>query len=156
MISLYKPHLDELWFREEMLEDELTMSFNHAYGGVISFPKEKWERWYQLWLNDNDHHHFYRYLKNENNDYVGEVAYHLDNHENIYLIDILIYAPFRSQGYAKEGLKLLINEMKEKGVSSAYDNVAIDNVNAINLLVNFGFIEQYRNDEIVMLKYVIK
>lgn len=42
MVELYKPRIEDLWFREKMLSDDQTMSYNHAYGGTISFPKEKW------------------------------------------------------------------------------------------------------------------
>lgn len=38
MISLYKPEIDELWFRESMMADNATMSYNHAWGGTIPFP----------------------------------------------------------------------------------------------------------------------
>jgi hypothetical protein len=30
MIALYKPKVDELWFKESLMADEATMSYNHA------------------------------------------------------------------------------------------------------------------------------
>ena len=41
MIELYKPNLEELWFKEKMMNDEDTMSYNHAYGGTIPFPTQE-------------------------------------------------------------------------------------------------------------------
>ena len=38
MLELYKPLVDDLWFKEKMMGDEQTMSYNHAYGGTIPFP----------------------------------------------------------------------------------------------------------------------
>ena len=37
MIELYKPTIDDLWFRERFLADEATMSYNHAWGGTNPF-----------------------------------------------------------------------------------------------------------------------
>ena len=39
MIELYKPDVNDLWFRKRMMSDEQTMSYNHASGGTIAFPK---------------------------------------------------------------------------------------------------------------------
>lgn len=44
-VTLYKPHLDDLWFRQAMMADPETMSYNNAWGGTIPFPREKWEVW---------------------------------------------------------------------------------------------------------------
>lgn len=42
----HRPTLQELHFRERLLSDEETMSYNAAWGGTIPFPAEKWESWY--------------------------------------------------------------------------------------------------------------
>ena len=39
-IEFYKPKIEDLWFKETMLADEDTMSYNHAYGGTVPFPKD--------------------------------------------------------------------------------------------------------------------
>ncbi len=49
-IQLYKPQLDDLWFRQRMMADPETMSYNRAWGGTIPFPKEKWKAWYDDWI----------------------------------------------------------------------------------------------------------
>ena len=46
MIELVIPTLEEMWFRESLMADEETMSYNHAWGGTIPFPKEDWKDWY--------------------------------------------------------------------------------------------------------------
>ena len=38
MLTLHKPGYEDLWFRQKMLGDEETMSYNHAWGGTIPFP----------------------------------------------------------------------------------------------------------------------
>lgn len=50
MIELYKPNVDELWFKEMMMSDESTMFYNH---GTIAFPVSKLDAWYQRWMNDD-------------------------------------------------------------------------------------------------------
>jgi len=53
-IQLYKPQLDDLWFRQSMMADPETMSYNKAWGGTIPFPKEKWKAWHDRWINNTD------------------------------------------------------------------------------------------------------
>ena len=72
MLELNKPELEDLWFREELLSDKATMSYNHAWGGTISFPKEKWESWYNKWVMSCEGKQFYRYIKVDHT-FVGEV-----------------------------------------------------------------------------------
>ncbi len=42
MITTYKPALKDLWFRQQFMADEATMSYNAAWGGTISFPESAW------------------------------------------------------------------------------------------------------------------
>ncbi len=51
MLTLYEPKYEDLWFRQMMLEDEDTMSYNHAYGGTIPWPEDKWSSWYNYWID---------------------------------------------------------------------------------------------------------
>ncbi len=71
MIEAVIPAFEELWFRQRMLCDEATMSFNHAWGGTIPFPEDEWKPWYDYWIVNHDNQRYYRYLKNENGDFVG-------------------------------------------------------------------------------------
>ena len=76
MIELYKPTIEELGFRESLIADEKTMSYNHAWGGTIPFPKTEWEKWYHRWLEGSALQRFYRYLyDSKNKNFVGEVAF---------------------------------------------------------------------------------
>ena len=54
MIKAYKPALDELSFRESLMADPETMSYNDAWGGTIPFPKEDWKDWYEYWTEDTE------------------------------------------------------------------------------------------------------
>jgi len=153
-VIFYKPHLEDLWFRQAMMADPETMSYNNAWGGTIPFPRENWEEWYDYWvINPKDR--FYRYITTgESRSFVGEAAYHYDNDLNIYLADIIISARSRRHGYGKAGLEMLCEMAQKEKIPELYDNIAINNP-GINLFLQCGFQEEYRTEEIIMLKKVL-
>lgn len=150
MLELYKPLVDDLWFKEKMMGDEQTMSYNHAYGGTIPFPKECWSDWHSRWITNHDSNRFYRYVK-ANDAFVGEVAYHFDGERQIYIADVIIYAPHRGKGYGRTGLLLLCENAKSNGIKELYDDIAIDN-SAVELFLKCGFAEVLRTSEYVLVK----
>lgn len=150
MIELVIPKLEDLWFREKLLADEETMSYNHAWGGTISFSEEKWQNWYDLWVINRENKRYYRYLKDEKG-FVGEIAYHYDPEYDGYVADVIIFSQFRGRGYGSQGLKLLCEAAKENGIKVLYDDIAIDNT-AISLFKKQGFFEVNRTDEKIILK----
>ena len=152
MIKLHKPELSELKFRQEMLSDEETMRYNHAWGGTIEFPEENRKAWYDWWIRDTENKRFYRYLFDDEIDqFVGEIAYHYDSEREIYITNVIVMARYRGKGYGSTGLKYLCAAAKDNGISVLYDDIAIDN-KAIAMFIKNGFIEEYRTDEIIMLK----
>ena len=155
MLRLYKPALDDLWFRQELLSDPDTMSYNNAWGGVISFPQDKWQDWYNYWLIETEDKRVYRYLLNAaTNQFIGEAAYHFDDSRNIYICDIIVYAKYRGNGYGTEGLSLLCEAAKENGVSTLYDDIAADNP-SVQLFLNNGFAVDFQTEDVVMVKRVL-
>ena len=73
-ITLYKPSLEDLWFRQLMMADPETMSYNHAWGGTIPFPKEEWHDWYDFWIVNHENRRYYRYLKDNSGRFIGPMA----------------------------------------------------------------------------------
>ncbi len=152
MITAYKPALRDLWFRRQFLADEATMSYNAPWGGTIPFPENAWEAWYDHWMIHHDHRRFYRYLQDsETKSFVGEIAYHYDEARRIWLADVIVASEYRGRGYGTEGLQLLCEAAKTNGVDILRDDIAIDNP-AVPLFLKAGFTEEYRTDEIIMLK----
>ena len=152
MIQPYKPTYQDLWFRERFLADEATMAYNHAWGGTIPFPESDWADWYDAWVARPDGRRYYRYLqKSETGEFVGEIAYHFDPDREIWIADVIVCAQYRGRGYGTQGLKLLCDAAAEHGIAELYDNIAIDNP-GISLFLKAGFTEEYRTDEIIMLK----
>lgn len=153
MLTIYKPALDDLWFKQEMLEDRKTMQYNHAWGGCIPFPRKDWPDWYDYWIINNENKRYYRYLVNDGK-FIGEIAYHYNNEEGHYLADIIIHAKYRGCGYGKEGLKILCEEAKKNGIKVLYDDIAIDNT-AIKIFIDCGFSIEYKTVDKIYLKKVL-
>ena len=151
MISLYKPKYEDLWFRQAMLSDAETMSYNRAWGGTIPFPEEDWAAWYDAWVAHPENRRFYRYLRDGAGRFVGEIAYHRDDARDIWAANVIVYAPYRGRGYGSRALELLCEAAKQNGVAVLHDDLAIDNP-ALSLFLRHGFAEEYRTDEIIMLK----
>ena len=152
MLALHKPARDELWFRQELLADPATMSYNDAWGGAIAFPEEDWDGWYDHWLACDERLRFYRYLFDaENAEFVGEVAYHYSEDEGIYLADVIVIADRRGRGFGRTGLQMLCDAARERGVRVLYDNIALGNP-AIALFLSEGFFEEYRTDDCIYLR----
>ncbi len=150
MLKSVVPALDEMWFRESLMADEETMSYNAAWGGTIPFPKEEWEEWYDYWIVNHENKRFYRYLQDENG-FVGEIAYHYDKNYDGYMADVIIFSKYRREGYGAKGLEMLCAAAKENGIKVLYDDIAIDNT-AIKLFLKQGFREDYRTEEVIVLK----
>lgn len=150
-VYFYKPKLEDLWVRETILADPDTMSYNNAWGGAIPFPRENWKDWFDYWIA-NPNKRFYRYITTGNSrSFVGEAAYHFDPDMDLYLADIIISAKSRRLGFGKAGLLLLCEAAKNEKIPELYDNIAIDNP-GISLFFQCGFEEEYRTEEIIMLK----
>ena len=147
------PTLEEMWFRESLLADEETMSYNSAWGGTIPFPEALWQDWYDYWISADDGQRYYRYLKDENG-FVGEIAYHYNSELNGYVANVIISSWNRGRGYGAQGLQLLCSAAKENGIEALYDDIAIDNT-AISLFLKQGFVEEYRTTEKIILKKVL-
>ena len=154
MITLYKPEYEDLRFRQTMLADAETMSYNHAWGGTVEFPETDWAEWYDRWIVRTEGRRFYRYLKNESGEFVGEAAYHYDPELGCHVADVIVYAKYRGRGYGGQALDLLCLAAKENGLSVLYDNIAADNP-ATGFFLRRGFTEEYRTDEIIMLNKVL-
>ena len=150
MLTLYRPKQTDLWFRQALLADEETMSYNHAWGGTIAFPEEDWADWYDYWIAHPEGKRFYRYLS-DGGLFVGEIAYHYDAELSGFVADVIVYAPARGKGYGRAGLRLLCAAAKENGITELYDDIASDNP-AVGLFLRHGFAEAFRTDGKIVLK----
>lgn len=150
-ILLHRPAFEELSFRQALLGDSATMAYNHAYGGTIDFPRERWGNWYGRWIEDTSGERFYRYLYDpQTGNFVGEAAYHFDGKLDGYICDVIVSAACRGRGYGTQGLALLCEAAKANGVERLYDNIAVDNP-SVAVFLRSGFREVLRNEEYVLV-----
>lgn len=151
MLLLHAPQPEELAFKQQMLADPATMAYNHAWGGVIPFPRERWADWHARWVGQPEGR-FYRYLQDgDSGAFVGEIAWHRDGKTGRPLADVIVHAPFRGRGYGREGLALLCAAAREAGLTVLYDDMAADNP-AAGLFRAFGFTEEGRTAQTILLK----
>ena len=151
-LVLYRPRLEELSWREKWLGDSPTMSYNHAFGGTIAFPRERWTDWYARWMEDDTGTHFYRYLQMEDGgEFVGNVSYHYDEEFQGHICEVLVAARYRGRGFGRQGLELLCEAARENGIKRLADNIAIDNP-AAELFQRCGFRERLRNGEYILME----
>lgn len=150
-IQLYRPAPEELWFRQRLLGDPETMAYNRAYGGTIPFPRERWAPWYERWV-ERPEGRFYRYLREfSGGRFVGEAAYHWDEELGEFICDVIVEARYRGRGYGRQGLALLCEAARERGVVRLCDNIALDNP-SVSLFLSMGFRERLRNGEYVLVE----
>ena len=150
MLVLVKPTIDELSFKQELLSDEETMSFNHKYGGTIDFNKDRWQAWYDKWISSSNPNYFYRYLYSSKHQcFVGEIAYHFE--DDRYLCDVIIHSKYRNLGFGGKGLDLLCECAKENGIDVLYDDILLDN-SSVHLFLKHGFYIVDKTDECYIVR----
>ena len=151
MLTIYEPKYEDLWFRQRVMADEETMSYNHAWGGTIPWPKAKWGDWYDRWVANPKDGRLYRYVKNNSGDFVGEIAYHYDADMQGFTANVIIFSKYRGRGYGGQALELLCAEAGANGITVLYDDMAVGNP-ALALFLRHGFTEEARTAEKILLK----
>lgn len=150
MVKLYQPKVEDLWFKQALLSDEATMAYNHAWGGTLTFPEERWKTWHNHWVAQPEGKRFYRYIM-ENGRFLGETAYHFDEEQERFFVDVIVLASYRGKGYGKQALLLLCEAAKAQGISMLFDEIAADNP-SLSLFLHCGFIEVQRTQETIVIK----
>ena len=118
-IELYVPKPEDLWFRQGLLGDPATMSYNKGYElgfdgyhndtGCIDFPVEAHSGWYARWIGAEPQR-FYAYLREtETGEFLGEVSLYETEGPGVYEMGIVLHSAQRGKGYSKEGIRLLLD-----------------------------------------------
>ena len=107
-LSLHIPSYDELWYRQRLMQDPDTMSYNRGYDlrisgydpktGCIAFPESEWEGWYAFFIG-REPLRFYAYIVRESDGaFLGEVNLHRPPEANPTEMGIVIEACHRGKG----------------------------------------------------------
>lgn len=121
-LQLHIPKKEDGWFYTKMMTDPETMAYNAPWfppDGCIPNPEEGWNDLMSSWIGNEDKR-FYAFLKRTlDGFFVGDVNYHYNSEQNWYDMGVVIFAPERGKGYAKKGLKLLLDRaFRINGISS--------------------------------------
>ena len=158
-VYLHIPDISELWYRQHLMSDAETMSYNRGYEafvgydrdtGCIAFPESEWEEWYQYFIG-NEPKRFCAYIvRKEDGAFIGEVNLHESSEHDWHEMGIVIEAKYRGKGYAKIALRQLIEygfeQMKVKAIHNIFET---ERMAAIRTHLAAGFREYARDDGMV-------
>ncbi|CEO20445.1 GNAT family N-acetyltransferase [Paraclostridium sordellii] len=113
-LYLHVPTFDELDYRQKILGQEDTMSYNKGYNlltenynnetGCIDFSKKYWDKWYAKWILEATDRYYAYIVESNTDDFVGEVCFYYEEEEKLYRIGIVIESIHRGKGYCSKGL----------------------------------------------------
>lgn len=153
-LFIYKPKIEDLWFRQKLMEDKNTMSYNEKWGGIMAFPRECWESFYKNSILCDENKFFYGFLTTKKGEFVGDVGFRFDEERNKYIVHLLIFNDYRNRGYGTMGLKLICEKAKSIGIKVLHDDIAIDNP-SVNLFLKNGFTKEYITEDYIMVKKIL-
>lgn len=117
-LLLHIPALHELDYRQRIMADPETMSYNKGYDisfngyhkdtGCIDFPESEWQEWYDYYIGQEPERFYAYILRREDSSFIGEVNLHRSSDSDSYEMGILLEACHRGRGYSKEALSLLL------------------------------------------------
>lgn len=160
-LFLHIPARGELWYREKMLSDPNTMSYNRGYElncerydnetGCIDFPESEWENWHSLFCRSEQR--FYAYIaRRSDGAFIGEVNLHKNQNAERFDMGIVIEAKHRGKGYAAHALELLLRQaFEEMGAESVHNDFEAGRAAALKAHLTAGFTVFRRKNGIVEL-----
>ena len=149
-LSLHTPAFDELWYRQKMMSDPATMSYNAGYDldfpgyyrdtGCIDFPEEKWQGWFDRFIG-REPESFYAYVVRESDGaFVGEVVLRREGAPGRYEMGVVIEACHRGKGYSAEAMQLLMDvAFNRLGAERVCNDFERSRMAALKLHLNAGF-----------------
>lgn len=161
-LFLHIPEYGELWYRQKIMRDPETMSYNKGYDmefegydkatGCIAFPKQEWADWYAYFVR-NEPQRFYAYVaRKEDGAWIGEVNVHKDPDAGRYEMGIVLEAGYRGKGYAEEALRLLLKHaFEEMGADKVHNGFEAERTAAVRAHLAAGFTIDSKKDHAVEL-----
>lgn len=144
-IELKTPKFEELDYRRKLLADRETMTYNIGYGeiegvGCIEFNESVWKDWFVLWINNTPERYYAYIIKVDENIPVGEVALRYVSEKKSYIVNIIVEAKHRGNGFSEQALRLLIDiAFNELGVDKVFDDFPKSRITAESVFKKVGF-----------------
>ena len=148
MLKLIEFNESNLYFKKLMNEDCDTMSYNAGYDldfpgydkqtGAIYKSDSDYLVWLQKWQGKSDRA-VYIIVRESDNEFIGEVCYHTDNTPSGYDLGIVILHKYRGQGYSKQAMQLLLEKIKQRGITKVNHTVPSSRQSAIKCDLACGF-----------------
>lgn len=161
-LALHVPRLEELDYRQRLMQDPETMSYNKGYDldfagyhketGCIDFPKSEWADCH-AYLVGQEPKRFYAYVTRlEDGAFIGEVNVHHSTEAPWYDMGIVLEAQYRGRGYAGEALRLLLaHAFDVLHVPAVHNDFEETRTAALRTHLNAGFTVLRRSNGIVEL-----
>lgn len=155
-VYLKVPRVEDLYYRQEWMKDEKTMSYNAGFDlnlkgydkstGTITKSDADMLIWYNNWI-DKEPDRFFAYIYDEEiEEPIGEVYYYPDN--GIHSMGIVIQDKFRKRGYGEKALLELEKIAFERNdISELSDMIPLDRIGAIKSFKKAGFIHTDKEEK---------
>lgn len=155
-LYLHVPAYRELWYRQKIMQDPDTMSYNRGYDlksegydkatGCMAFPERKWAEWYDYFIGQEPQRFYAYVVRKSDGAFIGEVNVHRNQNAAWYEMGIVLEAKYRGNGYANKALRLLLrhtfDEMNADAVHNAFEE---ERSAAVRTHLAAGF-TQYRQE----------
>ena len=161
-LRLFVPRREDLWFRQRMMADPITMGYNAGYDvsfsgyhqdtGCIDFPETAWADWFGDWIG-REPERFFAYLRRESDGaFVGWAHYRWFPPREWWDIGILVSAKERGKGCGRMGLRLLLDRaFRVDGVARLHNGFERSRAAAMKIHREAGFREIGEEDGVLQL-----
>ncbi|EQK47435.1 acetyltransferase family protein [[Clostridium] bifermentans ATCC 19299] len=164
-LILHVPSFEELKYRQLILSQEDTMSYNKGYNlvienynketGCIDFSRKYWSEWYSKWISERADRYYAYIANNKTGEFVGDVCFYYDPQNDLHLIGIVIESKHRSKGYCSKGLlKLAETAFNDFNVKVLRNVIPLDRKSAISGHKSAGFREISIDDNLITLDLI--
>lgn len=151
-LILHVPSFEELKYRQLILSQEDTMSYNKGYNlgienynnetGCIDFSRKYWSEWYSKWISERVNRYYAYILNCKTDEFVGDVCFYYDPSNDLHRIGIVIESKHRYRGYCTKGLlKLAATAFNDFDVRVLRNVIPLDRKSAIKGHKSAGFKE---------------
>ena len=157
ILSLHVPSIREMDYRQKLLADPETMSYNahqpwdadgyDAATGCIDFPIQDWRYWRDVWLWHEPSRYSAYVRDEETGDFVGEVCYYYDMETDMHGVGVIIEAKHRNRGCGAQALKLIAEKaFRHPEVDSLFMDLPMSRENAVRMALTAGFEEAFTEE----------